>query len=78
MSDVATMTDVEVLQATEQIRLLEARYARFAVGPAKRFTKLMAIMVERALRSRLLTRGPRLETTVGRSNRRRRSSRPIT
>jgi hypothetical protein len=30
MSAVDTMTDVEVLQATEQIRLLEARYARFA------------------------------------------------
>jgi hypothetical protein len=30
MSDADAMTDVEVLLATEQIRLLEARYARFA------------------------------------------------
>ena len=30
MNDIDTMTEVEVLQATEQIRLLEARYARFA------------------------------------------------
>jgi SnoaL-like domain len=64
MSDVDAMTDVEVLQATEQIRLLEARYARFA--DEKRWADLARLFTPDGTFTSLNVDGETLAAMAGR------------